>query len=222
MTERSSVSRDAGQASRSQRQAAQAFAFDQLVHSYGTAFANKPEQVRAGNWLIERLSSGARVLDVGCGTGIPTARQLAEAGLQVVGIDISSGMVSAASAAVPEASFRQCDVLDLTETDFDAVVAFFSLLMLPRSEIVRALAALRDAIRPGGYLVISMVEAELDDTPVKFLETDVRVSGYHRDELRRVVEDAGFDVVSMNAVSNTPAVADAAPETELYVYSRRW
>src|SRR5438045_842331 len=115
MTERQpDLSQDALQ--RSERQASQALAFDQLVQRYGTAYSDKPEQVRAGRWLVERLRPGARVLDVGCGTGVPTARQLVDAGIHVVGIDISPGMVSAASATVPEANVYQCDVLALTET----------------------------------------------------------------------------------------------------------
>ncbi|WP_067523570.1 class I SAM-dependent methyltransferase [Nocardia uniformis] len=212
---------DPGRAPTTARQrASQAPVFDQLVQRYETAYRDRPEQVRAGMWLAERLDSGARVLDVGCGTGVPTARQLVDAGIQVVGIDISPAMVSAASAAVPEAIIHNCDVLDLTESGFDGAVAFFSLLMLPRTDILRALSVLHKAIQPGGYLLISMVEADLDDTPVKFLDTDVRVSGYQRDALCRVVEQAGFAILDMRVVDNTPAIAQAEPETQLYVYSR--
>jgi|GEM_PF-4837648 len=152
---------DAGRARHGSRQrASQALAFDQLVQRYGTAFSDRPEQVHAGMWLVEQLGPGALVVDVGCGTGIPTARQLVDAGIQVVGIDTSPAMVSAAAAAVPEAVIHNRDVLDFTETGFDGAVAFFSLLMLPRSGIQRALSVLRKVIKPGGCLVIGMVEAD--------------------------------------------------------------
>lgn len=212
---------DAGQASYLAQRASQSLVFDQLVKRYAMAYGDRPEQIRAGTWLVEHLSPDARVLDVGCGTGVPTARQLVDAGLQVVGIDISAAMVSAAAAAVPEASIYNCDVLDLTETGFDGAVAFFSLLMLPRSDIAQALSVLYEAIKPGGYLLISMVEADLDDIPVKFLDTDVRVSGYRRDVLCGVVEQAGFDIVDMRVVAYTPAIAEADPEIHLYAFARR-
>ncbi|MFI1920559.1 class I SAM-dependent DNA methyltransferase [Nocardia sp. NPDC020380] len=199
----------------------QAHVFDELVQRYEAAFSDRPEQVRAGAWVAEQVGRGARVLDVGCGSGIPTARQLVDAGLQVVGIDISAAMVSAASAAVPEATIHNCNILDLNETGFDGAVAFFSLLMLPRSDILRALAVLHRVIKPGGCLSISMVESDLDDTPVKFLDTDVRVSGYERDELRRVVEQAGFDIVEISVVNYTPAGGEPEAEPQLYVYARR-
>jgi predicted TPR repeat methyltransferase len=199
----------------------QARAFDQLAERYETAFADRPEQVQAASWLIEHLRPGSAVLDVGCGTGIPTARQLADAGMRIVGIDISAAMVTTAATAVPEAVIHKCDILDLAETDFDGAVAFFSLLMLPRSDILRALAILYAAIKPGGYLLISMVEADLDDEPIKFLDTDVRVSGYHRDELVRTVQQAGFDVLAMRVTEQAPTNGPADPETQLYIYSRR-
>jgi len=215
-------SQDAARAlHRSHQRASQARAIDQLVLQYDTAYPDRSEQIRAGTWLVEHLSPGAMVLDIGCGTGIPTARQLVDAGIRVVGIDISPAMISAASVTVPEATIYNCDVLDLTETGFDGAVAFFSLLMLPRPDILRALSVLRTVIKPGGYLLISMVETDLDDTPVKFLDADVRVSGYGREELHRVVEQAGFEILELRAVTYTPAVAQADPETQLYVFSRQ-
>jgi len=222
MTERQpDPSQDAaGALDRSQQRASQARAIDQLVQQYDMAYPDRSEQIRAGAWLVERLGPGALVLDIGCGTGIPTARQLLDAGIRVVGIDISPAMIAAASAAVPEATMHNSDVLDFTATGFDGAVAFFSLLMLPRSDILRALSVLRTAIKPGGYLLISMVETDLDDIPVKFLDADIRVSGYRREELHQVVEQAGFEIVEMRAVTYTPVVDQADPEIQLYVFAR--
>ncbi|QDP80478.1 class I SAM-dependent methyltransferase [Nocardia otitidiscaviarum] len=80
--------------------------FDRLVEGYELAYSDRPEQVRAAAWLVECVGVGARVLDVGCGSGVPIARQLVDAGIQVVGIDISPAMISAAAAAVP----RPCSI----------------------------------------------------------------------------------------------------------------
>lgn len=208
---------------RSERQAAQALAFDRIGERYDEAFPHKDGQLSAGEWLCERLPSGSRVLDVGCGTGIPTAKQLADAGHEVIGIDISEGMLDIARRGVPGVEFQHRSIAEMDEGlgTFDAVVAFFALLMLPRAEIVESLRRLRAATRPGGYFMLSMVEADLDDVPIHFLGSPVWVTGYLRDELREVVEKAGFEVLEEHSLSYAPASAETPPEVQLFLYCRR-
>lgn len=202
---------------------AQAAAFDHIGERYDQAFPHKEGQVAAGEWLIGQLARGARVLDAGCGTGVPTARQLQEAGLSVTGIDISGVMLALARQSLPDTDLRQ---LDLTEIGpelgrFDAAVAFFSLLMLPRADIPVVLARLRDVLVPGGLLAVGMVEADVDDVPIDFLGMPVRVTGYPRDELARVVETAGFEVLETRDLSYAPVSTQVPPEVQLFLYCHR-
>jgi cyclopropane fatty-acyl-phospholipid synthase-like methyltransferase len=212
---------------RTERMAAQAVAFDQI----GTTpdeetFAHKEGQLAAGEWLIERLRPGARVLDVGCGTGVPTARQLADAGCDVTGIDVSEGMLELARREVPGATFLRLDLADVPEVGpsrggFDAIVAFFSLLMLPRTEIPTTLRRLHDLLEPGGYFLLSMIEADLDEVPINMHDCPQRVTGYPGAELRALVSEAGFEVLDLRHLSYAPADPEMPPEAQLFVYSRR-
>lgn len=207
----------------------QAEAFDAIGRHYDEAFPHKDGQLAAGRRLADALAPGSRVLDVGCGTGVPTARQLADAGHSVLGIDLSSGMLDLARKNVPahNAEFRQLDVAALRAEgpdgvgQFDGIAAFFALLMLPRAEIPYALRLLHGLLRPGGLLALSMVEADLDDAGIPFLGHTIRVSGYLRDELRQVVRDAGFDIVDEDTYSYAPASSEVPPEHQLFMHCRR-
>src|SRR5919199_6316585 len=106
---------------------AQAAVFDQIGAQYQTVFGVNPTQVAATTWLIQQLPPGARVLDVGCGTGVPTAQLLVEAGMEVVGIDSSPAMLRLAEANVPRGTFYLMDMTapQLPARTFDAMTAFF-------------------------------------------------------------------------------------------------
>ncbi|WP_331375693.1 class I SAM-dependent DNA methyltransferase [Sinorhizobium chiapasense] len=201
----------------------QAEAFDAIGDRYDEAFPHKEGQVSAGEWLIRSLPTGSRVLDLGCGTGVPTARQMVDAGFEVVGIDLSRGMVELAREYVPGATFHQMDLADLRPGGprdlgrFEAAAAFFSLLMLPRMEIPLALLTVRHLLVPGGLFALSMVEADVDDVPIPFLGNTIRVSGYLREELRTVIETAGFRIVEETSYAYAPAVPDVPPEEQIFL-----
>ena len=212
---------------RAERMATRALAFDQIDATPDKeAFPHKEGQLAAGEWLIERMRPGARVLDVGCGTGVPTARQLADAGCDVTGIDVSEGMLELARREVPGATFLRLDLAEVPEAGpsrggFDAIVAFFSLLMLPRTEIPAALRRLHDLLEPGGYFLLSMLEADLDDVPIDLHDCPQRVTGYPGAELRALVSETGFEVLDLRHLSYAPADPEMPPEAQLFVYSRR-
>ncbi|MET7850637.1 class I SAM-dependent methyltransferase [Streptomyces avermitilis] len=205
----------------------QAEAFDAIGDRYDEAFPHKEGQVSAGEWLIGSLPPGSRVLDLGCGTGMPTARQMTDAGFDVVGVDLSAGMVELARGYVPGATFHQLDVADLRPGGsrdlgrFDAVAAFFSLLMLPRPEIPLALLTVRHLLVPGGLFALAMVEADVDDFSIPFVGHTIRVSGYLREDLHEVVETAGFEIVKDFSYTYAPAVADVPPEEQVFLCCRR-
>lgn len=205
----------------------QAEAFDAIGERYDEAFPHKEGQISAGEWLIGALAAGSRVLDLGCGTGLPTARQLADAGNEVVGVDMSGGMVGIARENVPGAAFHQLDIADLRPGGpadlgrFDAVAAFFALLMPPRAEIPLALRTIHSLLVPDGLFVLSMVEADVDDFSIPFLGNTIRVSGYLREDLHEVIEQAGFEIVEESSYTYAPEITDVPPEEQIFLCCRR-
>ncbi|MGH3994780.1 MAG: class I SAM-dependent DNA methyltransferase [Pseudonocardiaceae bacterium] len=192
-------------------------AFDLIAERYDEAFTDRNAQLAAGRWLIETLPPGARVLDLGCGSGLPTAVQLAEAGFEVVGTDESGRMLDLARGRVPGATFLQRDMRDFEDIGrFDAVVSFFSLLMMPKADIEKVLAEVREHLNDDGLLAIGMVYGDMDSLPISFLGVSTFASAYPSDQLAQVVGDAGFEVVDVEEVN-----VQAEPErVERQIYLR--
>ncbi|MXG28703.1 class I SAM-dependent methyltransferase [Streptomyces sp. YIM 132580] len=197
--------------------------FDALGTEYERAFAGSAAHGASLDRLLEHLAPGSRVLDVGSGTGVPTARRLAGAGHRVVGVDVSPVMTALAARQVPEAEFRCADIREAAWADgeFDAVCVYFSLLQLSRGEQRELLGRLARAVKPGGRLVVATVPVDVADVSAVFMGQPVVVSSFGEDEFASVVAGAGFAVEERHSVLFTPDHPAGAPEPHLFLHGRR-
>ena len=107
---------------------------------------------------------GARVLDVGCGAGA-LSRAMARRAHHVLGLDISSTMLTAARARSPaNATYVEADAQSATipDTPFDAVISQFGMMFFDNT--VAALSNIRSACRSGGELTFA-TWARVEDNP---------------------------------------------------------
>ena len=150
---------------------------------------------------------GARVLDIGCGTG-PQARTIAAIpGVEeVVGVDQLEPFLERGrelAAALPQVSFEQADARDLPfgDASFDVVVLHTLLTHVPGPEGV--LSEVRRVLKPGGSVAIydgdfsTMSVAVSDDDPLQAC-IDAFVNGNVHDRwlVRRLpgmLREIGFD-----------------------------
>jgi trans-aconitate methyltransferase len=110
-------------------------------------------------WLAElgaRLHAGARVLDLGCGAGVPTAKLLVDAGFDLVGIDISTVQIDRARSLVPNATFIRADMAlwDSDPGSFAAIVSLYALIHVPLADQMRLIPRMAQWLAPRGYLLI--------------------------------------------------------------------
>ena len=151
-------------------------------------------------WLARILASevpaGARVLDVGCGTGVLLDAVRPAHG---VGVDLSPEMVRLARARFPRLQFRVGDAEALEPGEvFDRVLMVDLLEHLgdPRS----ALASARRACHPAGRLIVLSANPAwqallhlAERLHLKMPEGDHRWMS--AGEIRRLLHETGFEVI---------------------------
>ena len=148
--------------------------------------------------LLQKVSQGAKVLELGCGSGIPTTQQLAKK-FSVTGVDISAKQVELAQQKVPTAKFIHSDMtmLDFPEESFDAVAAFYSMIHVPRQEQAGLLCKIASWLRPGGFLVMTMGAHSNEAYYNKdFLGKPMYWSNFDSETNRGLVKEAGLNIVS--------------------------
>jgi SAM-dependent methyltransferase len=109
--------------------------------------------------FTEALPIGARVLDVGSGTGLPYSKLLAEQGYDVVGVDVSPKMVELARTNVPEATFLEASMTEMEfDGEFDGVLSVFSMLLLDPPRFREAAARIHRSLKRGGVIYVVLNE----------------------------------------------------------------
>jgi SAM-dependent methyltransferase len=146
--------------------------------------------------LLKRLPTRGRVLDLGCGAGVPVASALAAAGHMVVGVDGSAAQISLARDNVPAAEFIEADMaeVNLAARSFDAVSAFYSITHVPRGEHDALLRRIGGWLKPDGLLVASLGADALSDWRGEWLGTEMFFSHYDAEANLTLLRGAGFAI----------------------------
>jgi SAM-dependent methyltransferase len=129
--------------------------YDALSYRY-RGDSEEPEPY--ATWLAqlrERVPAGGAVLDLGCGCGVPLARDLAAGGYEVTGVDLSAVQVERARRLVPAGRFALADAtrVGFPPSSFDAVVSLYALIHMPLEEQPPLLGRIGRWLRPGGWLL---------------------------------------------------------------------
>jgi ubiquinone/menaquinone biosynthesis C-methylase UbiE len=142
------------------------------------------------------LPKNAKILDVGCGAGVPVARFLVESGFQVVGIDFSEEMLRLARKNVPRATFVEEDMtkLDFADNSFDGLTAFYSIIHVPREKQPLLFESFHRILKPEGIMLVCMGPDEWEATE-EYYGASMFWSQYSPEKSLQLVRDADFQTI---------------------------
>lgn len=143
---------------------------EHLDESHGAASRQTTERDQQIQWLWDHLGleQRCRVLDITCGPGL-YAVDLAKRGCQVTGIDFSPAAIAHARGLAKQngvqdsCTFLEQDVrkMDFAGADFDAAIFLYGqLAVFPPIEAQRLLDQSASALRPGGSLVVELLNQD--------------------------------------------------------------
>ena len=132
--------------------------YDQIAETYLARFGVSAVRAKWLAMLMAKMPAQGHVLDLGCGAGIPVARELAGQGFSVVGLDFSSEQIMRARANVPAATFVQADMSSVAfeQMQFDGIGAFYAITHVPAAEQGNLFKRIAGWLKPGGVLVASL------------------------------------------------------------------
>jgi ubiquinone/menaquinone biosynthesis C-methylase UbiE len=198
-------------------------AYDAAAEDYQVSFGNDLARLQLDRDMLDvaRLSAAdGPLLDLGCGTG-SAGTYLSEQGAGVVGLDLSLGMLK----CIPGRSLASCQGdmrrLPFGEEVFAAVIAYYSIHSVPRSEVPSVLAEASRVLRSKGVLLLSTHIGEGEVYVNEFLRHRIDTVGgtlYTSEEVVDQVSMAGFTV----EISETRGpLAHEHPSQRVYVFARR-
>jgi 2-polyprenyl-3-methyl-5-hydroxy-6-metoxy-1,4-benzoquinol methylase len=193
--------------------------YDRMAEQYlATKDPEDPLALRALEDLASLLPSEATVLDLGCGAGVPVTRWLADRGFAVTGVDVSAKQLELARVYVPDGTFIKADMTEVLfgpET-FDAVVAFHSIIHVPRTEHPALLVSIHRWLRLGGALLATMTIADYEGREDDWEGWGAPMvwSHYDRNANVAMLREAGFEI----RYAETRTDGGTGDETETWLW----
>ncbi|MBI5643562.1 MAG: class I SAM-dependent methyltransferase [Deltaproteobacteria bacterium] len=174
---------------------------------YGTPLGKASDRLeRELIFSMAGIKKGERVLDVGCGTGIYSI-EFASRGALVAAMDASAEMVGWARAMADKAGleidFIKADALDMPFHDrhFDLVLSVCMLCFVKERDA--ALLEMKRVLRPGGRIVITLLNRRSPWAFLRRVKGRVKDTVYNRAEfispsgIEFSLEKAGFEDIKV-------------------------
>ncbi|HEX5837743.1 MAG TPA: class I SAM-dependent methyltransferase [Anaerolineales bacterium] len=171
--------------------------YNKIARQYLEERTRDSEDIRLLDDLMARLPERAKVLDAGCGAGIPVAQILSDR-FELVGVDFSEAQIELARKNVSNAQFICQDLtkLDFPADSFDAIVSYYAIIHIPREEHRSLFVSFQRMLKPGGFALLCLgAENLVDDIDENYLGARMYWSHFDADTYLWMLEVTGFKLV---------------------------
>ncbi|MHB8692276.1 MAG: class I SAM-dependent methyltransferase [Solirubrobacteraceae bacterium] len=174
--------------------------FDQVARVYNLELLQRAVYRPNHDAVIRELErvGARRVLDVGCGTGLLTARIAAELGPEIVyGVDASEGMLEQARVQHASVTWIQgsAERIPIEDGALDAVICTEAFHFFDQPA---ALREFRRVLGPGGHVVVAVITPHLPT--MQLLGDSAAARWPTRAQLRAMFASAGLSVQKQRPV----------------------
>ena len=165
--------------------------------------------------LISRLSKNSKILDLGCGIGLPHDKYFVDNKIDLTGIDISEKHIVLAKKNVKSAKYLVGDFFSKDIIGkFDAVVSYFAIFHIPRTEHLKLFKRINTLLNKEGYILITLGAEEMKcDVNPDFVGAPMAWSSYSVEKNKKLVQEAGFDIIM--------TVEDYRTERHLWILAKK-
>ncbi len=192
--------------------------YNAIAAEYLRARAKDDEDVRLLADLVRRVPRGSRVLDAGCGAGVPVTLFLSEF-FDVDAVDFAAAQLRLARARMPGVQFGCQDMTALAFADatFDAVCCTYAIIHVPRTDHPRVLANFHKVLKPGGFLLVCLGAKDLPGSVEQFHGRPMYWSHFDAATNVAMLEACGFKVLWRRMVAD----ATYSGGSHLFVLAQR-
>ncbi|RAL68765.1 hypothetical protein DID88_007458 [Monilinia fructigena] len=169
---------------------------------------------------------GVIVLDIGCGTGIPTSLSVVQSGRKLHGIDFSPSMISLSRTNVPGGIFELANMLSYAPSEeYDGAFAIFSLFHFTREEMEGLVGRLKGTVFSEDMVGTreEMYDEErlsAQNVPHRFMGRVGEYLMYTRKGWEKLLGDSGYEILKTERVDFLP-LAECDEEPHLWITARR-
>ncbi len=193
--------------------------YNKIAGEYLKSRSEKSKDLQLLQELIQQVPRGAKILDAGCGAGVPVTQILSNF-FDVIGVDFSEAQIKLAQRLVPKARFICQDMtrLSFPPHSFDAICSYYAIIHVPRTEHNQLLTNFYRMLKPMGLILVCMGAIDIEhDEAEDYLGSKMYWSHFDAKTNIDLITKCGFNILWSKIIAD----ATCPGSNHLFIFARK-